>query len=101
MRIARSALALAPVIVIPDGPVIAAAPNPVRNSELMRELRRIAHMPIGLPTPAFLMRIAAFALRPDPMLALTRRHTVSTVLAEAGFAFRFPPLPQALDDLPS
>jgi uncharacterized protein (TIGR01777 family) len=99
VRIARAALGLEPGIVIPDGPVIAAAPNPVRNAELMRELRRIAHMPIGLPTPAFLMRIAAFALRTDPMLALTGRHTVSTVLAEAGFEFRFPTLPEALDDL--
>jgi NAD dependent epimerase/dehydratase family enzyme len=33
------------------------------------------------------------------MLALTGRHTVSTVLAEAGFEFRFPTLPEALDDL--
>jgi uncharacterized protein (TIGR01777 family) len=99
VRVARAALGLEPGIVIPDGPVIAAAPNPVRNAELMRELRRIAHMPIGLPTPAFLMRIAAFALRTDPMLALTGRHTVSTVLAEAGFEFRFPTLPEALDDL--
>jgi len=99
VRIARAALGLEPGIVIPDGPVIAAAPNPVRNVELMRELRRAVHMPIGLPTPAFLMRIAAVALRTDPLLALTGRHTVSTVLAEAGFEFRFPTLRGALEDL--
>jgi len=99
VRIARASLGLEPGIVIPDGPVIAAAPNPVRNAELMRELRRAARVPFGLPTPAFLMRIAAFALRTDPKLALTGRHTTSTVLAEAGFEFRFPTLRAALEDL--
>lgn len=99
VRVARASLGLEPGIVIPDGPVIAAAPNPVRNAELMREMRRAAHIPVGLPTPAFVLKIGAFALRTDPLLALTGRHTTSTVLADAGFEFRFPTLHEALEDL--
>src|SRR5690606_34472917 len=90
VRIARAALGLETGISLPDGPVIAAAPHPVRNAELMSELRRAAGVPFGLPTPAFVMRLAAVALRTDPLLALTGRHTTSTVLEAAGYEFTFP-----------
>jgi uncharacterized protein (TIGR01777 family) len=84
---------------LPNGVLVAASPHPVRNAELMRTLRQVSGRRIGLPTPAPVMRLAALALRTDPDLALTGRHTTSTVLAEAGFEFRFPELTGALEDL--
>lgn len=91
LRVADAALGLDEDVVLPDGVVVAAAPNPVRNAELMRLLREAFHRP-GLPTPALLTRVGAVALRTDPALALTGRHATSEVLERAGFTFADPVL---------
>ena len=83
---------------LPGGILVAAAPHPVRNAELMARLRtRLApRLPVlaphgfGLPTPAPVL------LATDPALGLTGRHATSRVLAEAGFRFAHPELPGAL-----
>ncbi len=99
LRVARAALGLDPNLMLPDAPVIAAAPHPVRNAELMRLLREAVGVPFGLPTPEFVLRLASIGLRTDPLLALTGRHTTSSVLAEQNFSFRYPTLESALADL--
>ncbi|WP_110589030.1 epimerase [Microbacterium suaedae] len=99
LRIARAGLGLSPRMDLPDAPVIAASPHPVRNDELMRCLREAVGQPLALPTPEIILRLAAVALRTDPLLALTGRHTTSTVLEDRGFEFRFPRLADALADL--
>lgn len=82
------------------GTYIATAPNSVSNAELMRALRRALRMPIGLPAFAWMVRIGApLVLRTDPELALYGRYCVSTRLADEGFVFSFPRLPEALTDL--
>jgi uncharacterized protein (TIGR01777 family) len=81
------------------GAYVASAPHPVDNRELMRELRRAVKMPIGLPSPAWLVRIGAVFLNTDPDLALYGRFVVSRRLREEGFEFRFPELRAALQDL--
>jgi uncharacterized protein (TIGR01777 family) len=83
----------------PSGVLLATAPNPVRNAELMAALRRALHRPVAPPTPELLVRLGAVLLRTDPALALTGRRAVSRRLAEAGFEFRFPHLDGALADL--
>ena len=83
-----------------QGAYIATAPHPVSNAEFMRELRRAVGMPIGLPSPAWLVRIAApLIMRTDPELAIYGRYCVSRRLAEEGFEFLFPTLAEALRDL--
>lgn len=98
LAVARSALGLGPVE-LPDGVVVAAAPHPVRNAELMAGLRRVVGRRVGLPTPSWLLRLGALALRTDPELALTGRSCTSAVLAAAGFRFRFDHLDEALADV--
>jgi uncharacterized protein len=83
----------------PSGVLLATAPNPVRNAELMAALRKALHRPAAPPTPEPLLRLGAVLLRTDPALALTGRRAVSRRLAEAGFEFRHPRLDGALDDL--
>jgi uncharacterized protein len=83
----------------PSGVLLATAPNPVRNAELMATLRRHLHRPPAPPTPEPLLRLGAVLLRTDPALALTGRRAVSRRLAEAGFRFRHPDLDGALADL--
>lgn len=99
VRVARAALGLEPDTTLPDGPVVAAAPEPVRNAELMAALRRVLRRPAAPPTPAALLHVGAVALRSDPALALTGRHCTSQVLADAGFVFEHPHLDDALGEL--
>ncbi|MEE4025004.1 DUF1731 domain-containing protein [Gordonia sp. PKS22-38] len=99
LAIARAALGLDPEITIPDGVVVGASPNPVRNNELMAALRRALHRPPAPPTPAPLLRVGALVLRTDPALGLTGRRARSEVLDDVGFEFRFPELDGALADL--
>lgn len=81
---------------LPAGIVIASAPHPVQNAELMRTLRRAVGRPFGLPTPAPLLRLGAALLRTDPALGLTGRHATSRVLDDVGFQFRYPHLEDAV-----
>ena len=83
-----------------SGIYIASAPNPVSQVEFMRALRRTIRMPIGLPAPAWLVRIGApLVMRTDPELALYGRYVVSRRLEQAGFEFEFPQLQPALRNL--
>lgn len=83
----------------PGGVLIATAPNPVRNHELMSTLRSVLHRPPAPPTPELLVRVGSLVLRTDPALGLTGRRAVSTRLDEAGFVFEHPHLREALEDL--
>lgn len=78
------------------GPVLATAPHPVRNEQLMATLRQVLHRPPAPPTPRWLVRLGAVALRTDPALALTGRRAVSARLPAVGFTFEHPHLEGAL-----
>jgi uncharacterized protein (TIGR01777 family) len=83
-----------------QGTWVASAPHPVSQAEFMRELRRVVGMPIGLPATEWMVRLGArWLLRTDPELALYGRFVRSRRLAECGFSFQFPQLPQALANL--
>jgi uncharacterized protein (TIGR01777 family) len=75
------------------------SPRPVRNELLMQELRRHLSRPWSPPAPAALVRLGAWLMGSDPDIALTGRRCVPGRLLEAGFAFEFPDLRAALDDL--
>lgn len=98
LAIVRSALGLEQTH-LPNGVIIASAPNPVRNSELMALLRKALRRPAAPPTPALAVRIGSVFMCSDPLLGLTGRHCTSTVLDETGFTFEFPTLEPALNDL--
>ena len=83
-----------------SGAYLATAPQPVSNSEFMRELRGALRIPIGLPAASWMVRLAApLILGTDPELALYGRYCVSRRLREEGFEFLFPDLGSALRDL--
>jgi len=81
------------------GVVHATSPHPVRNAELMAELRRVLHRPSAPPSPKALVRLGAVFLRTDPALALTGRRCVPSRLLQSGFTFEHPRLGPALEDL--
>lgn len=87
-----------------ENPAIAGAynatvPNPARNRELMRTLRRVLKRPWSPPAPAFLVKIGAPLLGSDPTVALTGRRCIPARLTEMGFTFSHPDLEPALRDL--
>jgi uncharacterized protein (TIGR01777 family) len=82
-----------------DGVLHATSPQPVRNIDLMRTLRKVLHRPVAPPTPAWAVRAGAVLLRTDPALALTGRRALPTRLVDGGFAFAHPELEEALEDL--
>lgn len=83
-----------------QGVYLSTAPNPVSNKHFMRALRRSLGMPIGLPTPAWAVRLGSkLILRTDPELALYGRYCASTRLNQLGFEFDFPTIEAAFADL--
>ncbi|GAB3168288.1 TIGR01777 family oxidoreductase [Myceligenerans halotolerans] len=81
-----------------SGPVNLASPNPSDNRALMAELRRAVRMPIGLPAPRWLLEPALWVLRNEAELVLKSRWVLPERLTSAGYTFRRPDLPPAIDD---
>ncbi len=83
-----------------EGVYLATAPHPVPNADFMRAIRAALRMPIGLPAPAWGVRLAApLLLRTDPELALYGRYCIPQRLLDHGFTFEFPEAEPALRDL--
>lgn len=96
LAIVRAGLGMERGVDLPAGVIIGAAPEPVRNAELMSTIRRASGTPVGLPTPSPVLRLGAIMLRTDLALGLTGRHCTSEVLAETGFTFDYPTVGQAV-----
>ena len=79
-----------------EGPVNVATPEAVSNRELMRSVRRIYRVPLGLPTPAWLLKIGAIIIRTETELVLKSRWVEPRKLLDAGFTYRYPTLNTAL-----
>lgn len=84
-----------------SGVVNLAAPNPVRNWEMMRILRKKAGALFGLPATDWMLEVGALFLRTETELILKSRRVVPRRLIESGFEFEFPEMRFAFDDLSS
>ena len=78
------------------GPVNGTAPNPVRNEEFTQALAEKVGRPAWFRVPALALRLATGGFSAE---LLESRRIVPAAAAKAGFAFRFPELRGALDDL--
>lgn len=81
------------------GGVNVAAPNPVTNRDMMRALRRVCDVPIGLPAARWMLEIGAFFMRTETELMLKSRRAVPGKLLANGFEFQFSEFEQAAQDL--
>jgi len=81
------------------GVVNICAPNPLPNSEFMRELRRAWGIKIGLPASSLMLEIGAFFMRTETELILKSRRVEPTRLLKHGFEFRFPSWSHAAEEL--
>jgi len=76
------------------------APHAVTNASFMAALRRALNMPLGLPSPGWLIRLgAATLIDTDPELALYGRRIVPARLLREGYVFAHTDLDKALADL--
>jgi len=76
------------------GPVNICSPEAVTNAEFARALGRAMHRPAIVPTPAFAVRLALGEMADELVLASARM--MPKKLLDAGFAYRYPLLPDAL-----
>jgi len=82
-----------------SGPVNLAAPNPLPNTDFMRDLRRAWGMPFGLPSTEWMLELGAFFLRTETELILKSRRVIPARLLQQGFAFQFAHWPDAAREL--
>lgn len=76
-----------------------AAPEPVPNKIFMQTLRKVMGVPVGIPAPAFAIKMVAGIIGTDPGLILESRRVVSVKLAERGFKFKYPTILSALQQI--
>ncbi|MGH6982571.1 MAG: DUF1731 domain-containing protein, partial [Stellaceae bacterium] len=79
------------------GPVIAVAPEAVRNRDFARTLARVLSRPAFLPLPAFAARLMFGEMADELLLASTR--VAPQRLTGSGYAFRYAELEPALRHL--
>jgi len=81
------------------GPVNVAAPQPLTNEALMREVRSALGRQWGAPTPRWMLEFGARVIRTEAELVLKSRWLDSAVLAGTGFQFEYPTLRAALTQI--
>lgn len=79
-----------------DGPVNAAAPNPVDNRTFMAAVRRAAGARVGPPMPRWMLELGAMGIRTETELILKSRWVLPEKLLVAGYAFQHPDLDETL-----
>ncbi len=75
------------------------SPNPVNNEFLMRTIRQKLKIGFGLPLPKWLLEVGAVIIKTETELILKSRWVVPERILEAGYVFKYPNLPEALDEI--
>jgi uncharacterized protein len=75
------------------------APNPVDNSTLMCSLRSSMKIPIGLPSPKWLLEVGSIFIQTETELVLKSRWVLPERIVGEGFNFKYPLLKDALDKI--
>lgn len=81
-----------------SGPINVVAPAVTDNRTLMRTLRRIVGMPVGIPTMRWMLEIGMWALRTESELILKSRWVSPETLTRAGFTFAHTDLEASLSE---
>ena len=81
------------------GTIHCTSPHPVKNKEFLRSLRTILNMPIGIPNPAFLLKLGAPIVGTEAELLLSGRRVVSKILNEQSFPYKYANIDDAFKHL--
>jgi uncharacterized protein (TIGR01777 family) len=82
-----------------NGIINCTAPNPIKNTDLMKELRHACGVPFGLPAPAWLLEMGAALIGTETELILKSRWVLPKRLLDAGFKFQFARVEHAIKDI--
>jgi uncharacterized protein (TIGR01777 family) len=82
-----------------NGVLNCTAPNPLKNTDLMKELRNAYGIPFGLPAPAWMLEMGAMLIGTETELILKSRWVVPKRLLDAGFQFQFAQAEHAIKDI--
>lgn len=82
-----------------DGVFNLGSPGVVTNREWMAAMRAQLGMPLGLPSPRWMLELGARVMSTEPELVLKSRWVDPRRLRDSGFRFRWPELGAALADL--
>ncbi|MCD9855634.1 TIGR01777 family oxidoreductase [Epilithonimonas sp. JDS] len=81
------------------GSINITAPKPLSNIEMMKQLRKKIKIPFGIPSPVWLLEIAAIFIKTETELMLKSRNVYPEILLENGFQFQYNNFEKALDKL--
>lgn len=76
-----------------------AAPDPIPNYQIMKHIRNLMRMPIGLSMPEWMLKIGAFLIRTETELILKSRRVVPGRLILEGYKFVYPCIKETMKDL--
>jgi uncharacterized protein (TIGR01777 family) len=82
-----------------SGVVNIVSPKPISNNEFMFKLRNALKIPIGIPTPTFLLTIGAKLIGTETELILKSRNVIPKTLLENGFQFEYETLEKTFRNL--
>lgn len=82
-----------------DGLFNCSSPKPVNNRTFMKTLRQVLKIPIGLPSPSWLLEIGAIFIRTETELILKSRWVVPERLQKSGYSFKYPDLEPAMKNI--
>jgi len=82
-----------------NGVINCTAPEAIKNTDLMYTLRKSYGMPVGLPTPAWLLSIGARIIGTETELILKSRWVAPKRLLDSGYQFLFTKADYAIDDI--
>ena len=82
-----------------SGVINCTAPGPVKNTELMRVIRKARGIPFGLNAPAWLLGAGAVLIGTETELILKSRWVLPKRLRDSGYTFLFPEITPAINDI--
>ena len=80
-----------------EGPVNAAAPNPLQNRDFSKALAKALNRPMFLTMPSFIVKIIFGEM--GEALLLNGQRVLPDKITKAGYSFEFDYLKKALDNL--
>lgn len=84
-----------------NGTINCTAPGPVKNKDFMAVIRKAYGMPLGLPSPEWLLEMGAIIIGTETELILKSRWVLPEKLLKTGFQFQYPDISSAIDEIVS
>jgi len=81
------------------GVINVVSPEPIRNIDFMKKLRKAVGFPFGIPMNVFLLKIGSFIIRTEAELVLKSRNVIPKRLLDNEFQFKFGDIDKAFQNL--